>query len=109
MEQMAGLTDHKKFLQDINTLETFVLDQWQVQKYVMACQNANIVTVSSGLSAKEKKQMNIAWDDSVEKAVATAMKKYGSDATIAIIPQGPYVLSELEEQESFHPYTSEND
>ena len=96
MQQMSALTDHQKFLKKINKKKTFVLDQWQIQKYVMASQHANIVTVSSGLSPEIKNQMNIEWNESVEQALVTAMTKHGSDATIAIIPQGPYVLSQLE-------------
>ena len=32
---------------------------------------------------------------SVEAAVAEALEEYGPEATIAVIPKGPYVLAEL--------------
>ena len=32
---------------------------------------------------------------SVEQAVADSLPEYGDDATLAVIPKGPYVLAEV--------------
>jgi len=52
-----------------------------------------VVSVSSGLSAEEKAACFIPSVDSVEEAVRDALSRYGPDASIAVMPDGPYVLA----------------
>ena len=38
--------------------------------------------------------------DSVEQAVADSLNEYGSDAKLAVIPKGPYVLASVAKDEA---------
>jgi lactate racemase len=95
IEQMENLHSVDQYLDELFQRNEFLLDQWQVQKYAAARKHAKIVTVSDGLSVKQKNTMNIDWSESVEIALKDAMGEQGKDSTIAVIPKGPYVLAEL--------------
>ncbi len=51
--------------------------------------------VSHGLPADVIDQLFVDSAPSVEAAVAEALAEYGPDATIAVIPKGPYVLAQV--------------
>jgi lactate racemase len=51
--------------------------------------------VSDGLPPETLHRLHIETAASVEAAVADALARHGPDATIAVIPKGPYVMAEL--------------
>ena len=51
--------------------------------------------VSDGLPPDTLRRLFVEPAASVEAAVADALRQYGPEATIAVIPKGPYVLAEL--------------
>ena len=51
--------------------------------------------VSDGLPPETLRRLFVEPAASVEAAVAEALAEYGPEATIAVIPKGPYVLAEL--------------
>lgn len=73
----------------------FVMDQWQIEELAKAKRHANVKVVSDGLPADTLRRLYIEPAPSVEAAVADSLAEYGPDATIAVIPKGPYVLAEL--------------
>ncbi len=52
--------------------------------------------VSDGLPAEVINGLFVESAPSVEAAVDAALTEYGPDATIAVIPKGPYVLAQLQ-------------
>ena len=73
----------------------FVMDQWQIEELAKAKRHAKIKVVSGGLPAEALRRFYVDSAPSVESAVADSLAEYGPDATIAVIPKGPYVLVEL--------------
>jgi lactate racemase len=81
---------------DIIAESSFVIDQWQFEKFVQARRKAEIVLIADGLDSKIKDQLHIKWSETVENAIAAALLKHGAGATIAVIPKGPYLLPQIE-------------
>ena len=73
----------------------FVMDQWQLEKMAAVCRQAKIVVVSDGLPAGTLERLFVRPAESVESAVGQAIAEYGSQATLAVIPKGPYVLAQV--------------
>ncbi|MCE5303648.1 MAG: nickel-dependent lactate racemase [Planctomycetaceae bacterium] len=73
----------------------FVMDQWQIEELAKARRHAKIKIVSDGLPAETLRRLYVEPAESVERAVADSLAEYGPEATIAVIPKGPYVLAEL--------------
>jgi nickel-dependent lactate racemase len=86
-----------RFMEQIVSGEYFRPDQWQLEEFVRVHRHAAICMVSDGLAPDVLRRMFVDTAESVEAAVATALNRYGPQATIAAIPKGPYVLVELRE------------
>jgi len=88
-------SDLDDFIEKISNGEYFQMDQWQVEELAKVCRKARIIVVSSGLAAGALNRMFVETAISVEQAVADALAEYGPDATIAVIPTGPYVMASV--------------
>jgi hypothetical protein len=55
-----------------------------------------VKVVSAGLSAELLRGCNVEPVDSVETAIEQSLADYGPNATLAVIPKGPYVLAAVE-------------
>jgi lactate racemase len=75
----------------------FVMDQWQLEKMASVSRRAKIKVVSDGLPAATLNRLFVKACPSVEAAIAESLEEYGPDATIAVIPKGPYVVAEVAE------------
>jgi nickel-dependent lactate racemase len=84
------------FVERILDEDYFVLDQWQLEELAKVRRKANVIMVSHGLSAQTLEGLFVRSAPSVEQAVADSLVEYGPDATIAVIPKGPYVLPRVE-------------
>jgi hypothetical protein len=51
--------------------------------------------VTGGLPPDEVNRLFVESAPSVERAVADSLAEYGSEATLAVIPKGPYVLAQV--------------
>ena len=71
------------------------MDQWQLEELAKAKRHAKVKVVSDGLPPETLRRLFVEPAASVEAAVADSLAEYGPDATIAVIPKGPYVLAEL--------------
>jgi nickel-dependent lactate racemase len=72
------------------------IDQWQLQECAKAARHADVVLVSRGIKEEEKKGLFVKSAKSVEEAIRMAFQKSGSQASLAVIPRGPYTLAEVE-------------
>jgi nickel-dependent lactate racemase len=72
------------------------IDQWQLQECVKATDTAEVVVVASGIQDAQKEKLFVQSAPSVEEAITRGLRKLGRDATIAVIPKGPYTLVEVE-------------
>jgi len=83
------------FVQRILGKDYFVMDQWQLEELAKVCRKAEVRVVSDGLPAETLDKLFVRSAVSVEAAVAESLAKYGPNATIAVIPKGPYVLAQV--------------
>ncbi len=83
------------FMERILSKSYFVMDQWQLEELAKAKRHARIKVVTEGLPPETLQKLYVESAPSVESAVAEALAQYGPQATIAVIPKGPYVLAEL--------------
>lgn len=83
------------FMEQIRCGRYFKMDQWQLEEFVRVHRHATICVVSDGLDEATLRRMYVDTAPTVEAAVASALRRYGREATIAVIPKGPYVLAEV--------------
>ena len=83
------------FVRCILGKDYFVMDQWQLEKLATVCRKAKVKIVTDGIPAQTIDQLFVESASSVEEAVAEALEAYGPEARIAVIPKGPYVLTQV--------------
>lgn len=69
------------------------IDQWQLQEMHKVCRHASVFNYSSGIPVDVQRELFVEPVPSIEQAVADALLRHGPEATIAVIPEGPYVLA----------------
>ena len=75
--------------------EFFVVNQWQLEELAKVLRKGKVKVVSDGLTPEEFQRYYVSHVPTVERAVAESLAEYGVMATIAVLPDGPYVLAEL--------------
>ncbi len=88
-------TSLEGFVKRILGKEYFVMDQWQVEELAKVCRKASVKIVSDGVDEEQLRRMFVEPAPTIEQAVADALAQHGPDATIAVIPKGPYVLAQV--------------
>jgi len=83
------------FMERILDKDYFVMDQWQVEELAKVRRKARVKIVTDGLSSEVLGRCFVEHAPSVEQALASSLAEYGPEATIAVIPKGPYVLPTL--------------
>ena len=83
------------FMQAIMSPDYFVMDQWQLEMMAKVLRKAEVKVVTDGLSQETIKQLFVDSAESVETAVDEALRVHGQNASIAVIPRGPYVIPEV--------------
>ncbi|MBM3500013.1 MAG: nickel-dependent lactate racemase [Armatimonadetes bacterium] len=92
-----GLSDPHEYIRRTWDPQVFTIDQWQLHEQVKVLRHAGeVLSVSGGVPAEQLAQCHVTPVASVEEGVERALRKHGSDAAIAVIPEGPYVLACLE-------------
>ena len=71
------------------------MDQWQAEELAKVRRKAKVKVVSDGLPAETINSLFVESVPTVEQAVAESLAEYGPEATIAVIPKGPYVLAQV--------------
>jgi nickel-dependent lactate racemase len=83
------------FVETITT-NPVVIDQWQLEECAKAARQADVVLVSPNIAARFGRDLFIRTASSVEEALEEGFRKFGPDASIAVIPKGPYTLVGVE-------------
>jgi lactate racemase len=81
------------FMERLLGSDYFVMDQWQLEELSKVRRKARVKVVTDGLAPEVIRRMFVEPAASVESAVSECLAEYGPDATIAVIPQGPYVIA----------------
>ncbi len=90
LEELRG---NDEFMARITSPGFFVIDQWMAQHLCQVMRKARIAIASPHLDPRALAGLPIDVYRTVEEAVAAALARHGADASIAAIPEGPYVLS----------------
>lgn len=69
-----------------------VIDQWQLEESAKAARKVHVVLVADGIPETEAKKLFIDSASSLDAALRDALVRHGHDATVAVIPNGPYTL-----------------
>jgi nickel-dependent lactate racemase len=67
-------------------------DQWQVEELAKATRHHTVLCVTEGIPLDVLPRLHVSPATSVEEAVRAATEVHGSNARIAVIPKGPYVI-----------------
>jgi nickel-dependent lactate racemase len=73
------------------------IDQWQLEECAKAARHAEVVLVSPTVAQQHGGQLFIRTAARVEDALDAGFRRLGSDASVAVIPTGPYTLVEVAE------------
>lgn len=71
---------------------TCEMDEWQLVMLKKVLAHCRVKVVTGGLPAEVIRRCRAEPAESVERAVADSLAEYGPNATVAVIPKGPYVL-----------------
>jgi lactate racemase len=75
--------------------EVASVDQWQLQEFEKVLRVAEVWNYSDRMPRELQERLFVRPLASVEAGVTEALRRYGADAQIAVIPEGPYVLCEV--------------
>ena len=91
MEQEADLDE---FMQKIWRKDYFKIDQWELEELIKARKKAEVYLYSGCLleSSYSIPETTLKIVNSIDLAIQDGIRKFGSDATITVIPEGPYVI-----------------
>ncbi|HYW78192.1 MAG TPA: nickel-dependent lactate racemase [Thermoguttaceae bacterium] len=85
----------ESFMRRILTTDYFVPDQWQLEELAKVLRTAKVKAVTEGLPPETLRRLFVEPAANIESAVAEALAEHGENATIGVIPKGPYVLATL--------------
>jgi nickel-dependent lactate racemase len=88
--------DLESFMDRILNTDYFVMDQWQLEELAKVRRKAKVKIISDGLTSDTINRLFVESAPSVEQAVADSLEEYGAQASIAVIPKGPYVLAQTD-------------
>ncbi|MXX02550.1 MAG: nickel-dependent lactate racemase [Gemmatimonadetes bacterium] len=84
--------DIDAFIHWIQQPDVFTIDQWEIEELVKALKKGQVYLYTDGLSDEDARDCLVQPIPSVEAGIARALKRHGADATIAVVPRGPYVI-----------------
>ncbi len=85
------------FVERILGEDYFVMDQWQLEELAKVRRKCRVKLVTEGLPPEVVDGLFVESAPSVETALAASLDEYGPNATVAVIPEGPYVLAQVAE------------
>jgi nickel-dependent lactate racemase len=71
------------------------IDQWQLEECAKAARHAEVVLVSPRIAREHGDRLFIRTAERVEDALHDGFSRMGANASVAVIPTGPYTLVEL--------------
>lgn len=90
---LADTSGNDDFMARITSPGFFNIDQWMVQHLCQVRRKADVILVSGGISAAAAPGLLVSSAPTVEDALARCLQRYGTQAHVAVMPQGPYVLA----------------
>lgn len=106
-EMLFAMKDGPSFLDMLLKPGFFRVDQWEVEELVKVLRKARVSLYSEGIPKKDQLRCHVLPLDSVEQGIGEAMGRYGSQASITVLPSGPYQMPSIAENaaEQFSPHS----
>jgi nickel-dependent lactate racemase len=92
-EMLLSTRSADDFMRRITSSGFFRIDQWMMQHLCQVLRKAQVILVSDRLSATDRSRLFLPTESTVGAALASALQRHGRTAHIAVVPQGPYVLT----------------
>jgi len=92
---LRSTTDIDVFLEWILQPGVFTIDQWEVEELIKALKKCQVYLYTDGLSDDEVRNCLVQPVSSIEAGIAEALRRHSNEATIAVIPRGPYVIPQV--------------
>ena len=87
--------DLTAFVQGLYNPANFVIDQWQLEELAKVARKADIYFYTDGIPYHQRVKLFVYPLESAQEGIEELLTRYGEDAQIAVIPEGPYVLAKL--------------
>ncbi len=91
--------DLTAFVQGLYNPANFVIDQWQLEELAKVARKADIYFYTDGIPYHQRAKLFVHPLKHAQEGITEILNQYGEDAQIAVIPEGPYVLAQLEAAE----------
>ena len=89
--------DLTAFVQGLYNPANFVIDQWQLEELAKVARKADIYFYTDGIPYHQRAKLFVHPLKTAQEGVQEILDRYGPEAQIAVIPEGPYVLAQLED------------
>ena len=88
--------DLTAFVKGLYNPANFVIDQWQLEELAKVARKADIMFYTDGIPYQQLEKLFVHPLQKPQDGIEEIRKRYGDKATIAAIPEGPYVLAKIE-------------
>lgn len=89
--------DLTAFVQGLYNPANFVIDQWQLEELAKVARKADIYFYTDGIPYHQRAKLFVHPLRSAQEGIDELLARYGANTQIAVIPEGPYVLAQLED------------
>ena len=87
--------DLTAFVHGLYNPANFVIDQWQLEELAKVARKADIYFYTDGIPYHQRAKLFVHPLKSAQEGIEELLTRYGENAQIAVIPEGPYVLAKL--------------
>ena len=93
-EMLLGASGAAEFAARLADPDFFAIDQWQLQELCKVLDKAEVMFYSEGIDPQYRDKVWVEVIPSVEQGLVAALARHGVGARTAVVPQGPYVLTQ---------------
>ncbi len=91
-ELMLSVDDPHEYVEHALSSGENHIDQWALHQLEKVLRGRKIYNYSTGIPPAQQRQLFVEPVSSVEAGLEQALTEHGPDATVAVIPEGPYVM-----------------
>ncbi len=89
---LRSASNPQQLLDQIAVPGFFCMDQWEAQVQALIQLRADVYVYSDGLSDEQIREGLLTPCRRIEETLETLLKRYGRDATICVLPEGPQTI-----------------
>ena len=88
--------DLRAFVEGLYNPANFVIDQWQLEELAKVARKADIYFYSEGIPYPQQTKLFVQPVREPQAGIEAILARYGDNTRIAAIPEGPYVLAQID-------------